>query len=323
VVATDDFKGSVPAGATLIKSRTKLAGLVLRGLVRNDDVAAAAHAVEITKVYPLAKIASPPQNKVIHATGSTMNTIAPEGMPFWERAAEAINKIPADDDGSLLLTLLKRLGIEQGKPFQPDARQTKILEDAAQVGWLMNQTLAMAPRSEEATCYPGTQWEWAMGLDTSLRHAFWRDLDARIAYFFQGTMAAPVNQKGTGKGSQYLCSARDAKGEWLIGGNQYRLHVPPNPPVELFWSVIVHDYQTRSHIQTDTNNAALTSYDKLKKNDDGSVDLYFGPKPPAGMESNWVKTIPGRGWFAWFRFFTPTEAFFNQSWKLPDFEKLQ
>lgn len=83
VVATDDFKGPVPTGATLIKSRTKLASLVIRGLVRNDDVAAAAHAVEITKVYPLAKIASPPRNKVIHATGKTMDTISPEGMPFW------------------------------------------------------------------------------------------------------------------------------------------------------------------------------------------------------------------------------------------------
>lgn len=209
-----------------------------------------------------------------------VDTISPEGMPFWERTAQAINKIPADDDGSLLLTLLKPLGIEQGRPFEPDARQRKILEDAAEVGWLMNQTLAMAPRSEDATCYPGTQWKWAMGLDTSLRHAFWRDLDARIGYYFQGTMAAPANtEKAIGKGSQYLGSARDAEGEWLNGTCTYRLRVPANPPVELFWSVIVHDYQTRSHIQTDTNKAALTSYDQLKNNDDGSVDLYFGPNP--------------------------------------------
>ena len=54
--------------------------------------------------------------------------------------------IPDDDDGSLLLALLKPLGIEQGKPFEPDPRQKKILEDAAQLGWLMNQAIGMAPR---------------------------------------------------------------------------------------------------------------------------------------------------------------------------------
>jgi hypothetical protein len=87
--------------------------------------------------------------------------------------------------------------------------------------------------------------------------------------------------------------------------------------------VTVYDYQTRSQIQTDTNKTAVSSYDKLKKNDDGSVYVYFGPTPPAGMESNWVKTIPGRGWWVLFRFFSPTAAFFDKSWKLPDFDKMQ
>jgi hypothetical protein len=41
------------------------------------------------------------------------------------------------------------------------------------------------------------------------------------------------------------------------------------------------------------------------------------------MESNWVKTIPGRGWWVLFRFFSPTAAFFDKSWKLPDFDKMQ
>jgi hypothetical protein len=75
-------------------------------------------------------------------------------------------------------------------------------------------------------------------------------------------------------------------------------------------------------VQTDANDAALSSYGDLRKNSDGSVDLYFGPTAPKGYESNWVKTIPGRGWWVWFRFYSPTEAFFDKSWQLPDFERM-
>jgi len=46
-----------------------------------------------------------------------------------------------------------------------------------------------------------------------------------------------------------------------------------------------------------------------------------GPKPPAGFEKNWIPTVPGRNWFAYFRFYNPTEKYFDRSWPLPDFEQ--
>ena len=136
-------------------------------------------------------------------------------------------------------------------------------------------------------------------------------------------MAQPaMKTKAVGRGSQYVRSARDAAGAWLDGGKQYRLRVPAKAPVELFWSITLYDFETRSQVQTNANNAALSSYDDLRKNSDGSVDLYFGPTAPKGYESNWVKTIAGRGWWVWFRFYSPTEAFFDKSWQLPDFERM-
>jgi hypothetical protein len=59
----------------------------------------------------------------------------------------------------------------------------------------------------------------------------------------------------------------------------------------------------------------------LVQNRDGSVDVYFGPSAPVGKDANWVQTIPGKGWFSYFRFYGPTEAFFDKSWVLSDFEK--
>jgi hypothetical protein len=52
------------------------------------------------------------------------------------------------------------------------------------------------------------------------------------------------------------------------------------------------------------------------------VDIYFGPKPPAGQEPNWLYTQPGQKWFPWFRVYGPEKAIFDKSWKLPDIEKI-
>jgi hypothetical protein len=60
----------------------------------------------------------------------------------------------------------------------------------------------------------------------------------------------------------------------------------------------------------------------VKTNDDGSVDLFLGPDVPAGQEGNWIKTNPGEYWFAYFRLYAPTEAYFDKSWPLPDIEKV-
>ena len=63
--------------------------------------------------------------------------------------------------------------------------------------------------------------------------------------------------------------------------------------------------------------------DKLKYNDDGSVDLYFGPKLPNGApESNYLKTVPGKGWFTLLRLYSPSKPFFDQTWRPGDFEKI-
>ena len=94
----------------------------------------------------------------------------------------------------------------------------------------------------------------------------------------------------------------------------YRLRVPPNPPMKQFWSITMYDQAKRTLIKNGTDHTDRSSRDELVKNADGPVDLYFGPhKAPKGMENNFIKTNSGDGFFFWFRLYTPTEPYLDQS----------
>jgi Protein of unknown function (DUF1214) len=115
--------------------------------------------------------------------------------------------------------------------------------------------------------------------------------------------------------SKLVRYARDAKGEPLDGGKNYRLHLPPDIPVKEFWSVIVDSNQTRSVLQTDQQYPSVSSQTKgLLVNPDGSVDVYFGPKAPPGKEKNWVQTIPGKEWNTNLRLYSPLGPWFDKTW---------
>lgn len=54
-----------------------------------------------------------------------------------------------------------------------------------------------------------------------------------------------------------------------------------------------------------------------------ATELYFGPEAPAGHEDEWIKTTPGRGWFAYLRLYGPTGPAFDGGWRPGDFEVVE
>lgn len=147
----------------------------------------------------------------------------------------------------------------------------------------------------------------------------------RAAYFYEGIfITKAMNSKTPGCGQAYLGGYRDKDGHAFDGGMSYHLHVPPNPPAKQFWSITPYDVDTRCLIQNKEQIADRSSrMPNLVKNADGSVDLYFGPAEPKGFEKNWIPTVPGRAWFAWFRFYAPLEGYLDKTWALPDIEKVK
>ena len=178
-------------------------------------------------------------------------------------------------------------------------------------------------RFEGMTYRPGSRWHFALLLDADNPDRFWSLLDERAAWFYEAVGAsADMAPKHPGPSSAYLGAYQDKAGDWLDGANSYRLHVPPDAPANLFWSVTLYDVATRSLLVNEQKIADRSSRMDLQKNADGSVDIYCGPAAPAGRASNWIPTVPGRSWFAYFRFYEPTQPYFDRSWPLGDFEKM-
>jgi hypothetical protein len=83
----------------------------------------------------------------------------------------------------------------------------------------------------------------------------------------------------------------------------------------------MYDTQTRSQLQTSNPLPTLGSQTKgVKKNADGSYDIYFAPKPPPGKEGNWLETVPGKSWFTILRMYGPLEPWINKTWRPGEIE---
>ncbi|MGE3698690.1 MAG: DUF1214 domain-containing protein [Hyphomicrobiaceae bacterium] len=174
--------------------------------------------------------------------------------------------------------------------------------------------------------WPDRKWEWIGLVPGSVQFETPNglDLEARDRWFAQAIVTSPAMfNRAAGAGSLYWLAARDSAGAFLDGGRTYRLTVPQPVPGKLFWSVTAYDAETRSQVQTDQGRAALRSLFELKDAaSSSSVDLYFGPTAPEGQEGRWIKTTPGKGWFAYMRIYGPEQAAFDKSWKPGDFEEI-
>ncbi len=328
LVLPPGYDGDVPDGYHVVRSPTYSVWPVWRSFLVDGDPAPGVDLVKkFTKIYPLAEAKNDPAAPTfVDMSGKPFNMVGPSGYRFWEMLNQVVQEEAIDSVDPTTLGFWASVGIQKGEPFAPDARMQAILTEAAAVGDATARALGYRMRDRQGYFFENSNWrraffggykfEWQPGV---------ANLDARTFFMFLATGVTPaMDTKIVGEGSTYPWTALDADGEALDGGKNYRLHLPRNIPVKNFWSVIVYSTQTRSMLQTDEQFPSVSSQNKdLIDNADGSVDVFFGPEPPAGNEPNWVQTIPGETWFSILRLYGPLEAWFDGTWQPGEIERVQ
>jgi hypothetical protein len=243
------YQGAVPDGYVVVHSPTYNLWLPWRSFLVNGDPRPGVELVKkSTKIYPLSSAGSPPPPlNFVDLSGRPFNTVAPADYRFWALLNEVVQEEPSDSLDQVRLGFYASIGIEKGKPFAPDERMKRILTEAAAVGDATARTIAFHMRQKEAFYYPTSAWQLPfVGGYQFLAQPGVLNLDGYIMYYWAATGVTPaMEEKMIGQGSQYAWATRDANGQPLDGGKNYKLHIPPNVPVKEFWSVIVYTDQTR------------------------------------------------------------------------------
>ncbi len=319
------WTGDVPQGYYVMRPGSYSVWAAWRSFLVDGDPKPGVDMVKkFLKIYKLGE-ANPPKLDFVDMSGKPFNMLAPADYRFWEMLAKVVQDEPTDEIDATTLGFWNSIGIAKGKPFQPDERMKKILTEAAAVGDATMRAVMYQWRGRDGYWYPDDpKSHWRLGFlgGYKFEDQGARLLNAYSGYLFYATGVTPaMDTRIVGEGSQYMGMMVDSKGDILDGGKSYKLHLPKDIPAKNFWSVIVYDNQTRSMAQTDQQFPSVSSQTKgLKVNADGSVDVYFGPKAPAGEENNWAQTAPGRSWNILLRLYGPEKAFFDKTWRPGEIE---
>jgi hypothetical protein len=326
LILPPDYKDTVPGDYIAMPSDSYEGYALLRSIPKSGsdaDVATAVAYGKRIKLYPLSQAGNaegPPATTFIDVVDIVYDANITYDLRFFESLNRIVQAEPWLERDKAMIDQLKSIGIEKGKEFKPDAKTQDILTDAvreAQAWLVARYEKSLSP------FYDGGHWalpgsrELLEGQSTFFAKPDVYPVDIRGVTFSY----AYFTPKHMGKGSSYLLTIADEDGRLLDGSSIYRLAVPANPPVKQYWSATVYDRATHAPIRNAQRPSRSSQSPGLQKNADGSVEVYFGPKAPAGKESNWVPTNADGGFEVLFRFYGPEKPLFEKTWRLPDIEK--
>ncbi len=324
LITPPGYDKKIPDGYVALPSQTYRGFVILRSNFksRSDaDIATAVAHGKLIKLYPLG--ANPSSTVFVDVYDKPFDATIPYDASFFEYLDRFVQAEPWQTRDKVMIEFLQSIGIEKGKPFKPDEKTKRILDQAAR-----DAQPLIAAKYEAGFVPPyweGTHWavpiqkETLEGMQSTFTDPDSYAIDGRAAMY----SIAYFSAKHLGAGQFYLLTIHDSAGKPLDGKSTYRLRVPANAPVKQYWSATAYDGVTHALIKDMSRASVASSATGVQKNADGSVDVYFGPGAPAGKESNWVPTSPNGTFELIFRFYGPEKALFDKAWKLGDIERVQ
>ncbi len=282
------------------------------------------------RAYKLNAIGRPSTTRVVPIGDAAYRGCNLRGMDHWRELHAFMQREVYGPEDAMALAFLKRLGIEQGKPFTPDARQTRILLEAEREGFDMSVAHSAAREMDDmlkhATFYAGTNWTNPLtvtNLYSTIDRRGVMELDVRNSWAHEAiTMSEGMTAETPGVGSKYVAAYRDADGNYFNSAYSYELVVPPDAPVEQFWSLTAYNATTRAMVYTDRKD--VSSRHDLYVNEDGSTPVYVSAHPETMPHPQNCIDISGQGdIFFYFRCYAPTLAYFAKTWQLPDIRRIE
>lgn len=323
-----DYDGPVPQGYFTFKSSTYQVLLFFRTIMspgaKGPEMKQAVKTAEQTRVYPLWETEKSVKSmKFPNGSGKNVDMMYPVDMAFWTKMKAFVDYEPASAIPPETSGVLASIGIQKGAAFKPDKMQKELLLKAVLTAPRMIMAMRQLGRPDKRErYYEDRQYQntWAAGTSEWLQDGY-LDINQRACYFqIAFSSASAMVMRTLGAGSKYPFATQDAKGEFLDGSNTYRLHLPPNPPASLFWAVTAYNITDGTMTSAPQLLPSINSLDKsVSVNEDGSIDLWFGPtKPRAAPDTNWIQTVPDRHFLAAVRLYGTGVEFFDQSWKPDD-----
>lgn len=327
-----DYEGEVPKSYFTFKSRTYNVFLFFRTVMKKGengpDPKPAVALAETTRIYPLfatEKDVKPMQFP--NGSGKHINMMYPTDNTYWTKLKAFVDYEPVAAIDPELRGVLASIGIEKGKPFEPTDKQKELLKKAVETAPKMILATRQLGRPDgREKYYKDRQWinVWG-GATADWMQESYLDVNQRAGYFQVAYSSAPAMvMRSLDAGSKYPVALRDADGDLLSGSNSYKLHIPKDPPAALFWAVTAYHITDGTMIAAPQLLPSINGMNNVKTNEDGSVDLYFGPeKPAAAPDSNWIQTVKGRAFLVTIRLYGTGVEFFDQTWKPDDVVKVK
>ena len=310
------YKEKPPEGYIALPSETyggfALFRSNLAGRIEADVAKSIAYAKRL-KIYPLARAANPPPTIFTDVMEVLYDSTIPFDLRFFQSLDRIVQSEPWIERDRAMIDQLRSIGIEKGKTFNPDSKMQSILNAAAGEA---HDLLEQRYESAIPSYFEGTHWrapaqpEAVEGQSTRYAKRDRYATDARGLTYTYGF----IGIKRLGTAQFYLMAIKDKAGKNFDGGKTYRLTVPANAPVEEYWSATAYDRATHALIRDMPRASAASNSADVRKNADGSIDVYLGPKAPAGKESNWIPTKAEHEFEVLFRLYRPQKPLFDKTW---------